>query len=197
MLSAHTTYSNWIIERSSNPEFRNNRVSFSDFILRYDHEIDEKNNIEVSGYYSRDDFRLKSDTLFSFSDFSYINTNGAIKWSHRFNDRLNGQITGTASHYGYDLQFDETSTNAFQQDFSITDASLEIKMDYYMNDRHEFSFGAISRNYRINPGTKGPLGDESLVTSLAIQKEQALETSFYFSHQFDPLPNFSLSGGFR
>ena len=197
MFSARTTYSNWILKRVDNSEFRENRVSFSDFVLRYDHTFDEKNTLEVMGYYSNDRLKLKSDTLFSFSDFSYRNSAASMKWVHSFNEKLDGHVMATLSNYSYELKFDETLTNAFTQDFGINDLSLGFEANYQAGNNHNISGGIVSRNYDINPGTKMPSGSGSIILPEKLQNETSLETSIYLSDHFDITPKLSLYSGIR
>jgi len=71
LVSGRTTYSDWLLERFANADFSENRVAFSDLILKYNHKFSNKDNIRVTSYISADKFRLNSDTLFSFSNFSW------------------------------------------------------------------------------------------------------------------------------
>ena len=66
MLGGRTTYSNWVLRNINNAEFRQNRVSFSDFILRHDLDINPNNKLTLSGYYSTDLFTRDSSPTDDF-----------------------------------------------------------------------------------------------------------------------------------
>lgn len=197
MIGGRTTYSNWLLRNVANSDFSENRVSFSDLIMRYDHKIDEKNDILASAYYSKDNFRLSSDTVFSFSNFSFINKNASIKWSHRFSDNFDGTLSGIYSGYGYQLSYDESAPNAFSQDFGIEETSFRAHLNYYLGDIHTFKSGAEIKKYEINPGTQTPRGEESIVLGKILEEEQAIESTFYLSDEFNLSNKITLYGGLR
>ncbi len=197
MLAGRSTYSNWVLKRVGNASFRENRVSFADFIMRYDHDINEKNTLEVNGYFSQDNFRLSSDTLFSFSDFSFVNANASAKWTHHVSDRVTGSVSGIYSYYNYDLTYDESIPNGFKQDFGIREATIKADLNYYQDNVHTMGGGLEIKRFSINPGSKTPLGSESIVTSTAIENEQALQTALYFSEEYNVTENLSIYGGLR
>ena len=48
------TYSDWILKTLDNESLNNSEASFYDAIIKYDHKINENNNIESTAYYSKD-----------------------------------------------------------------------------------------------------------------------------------------------
>ena len=84
LFGGRTTYSNWVLKQSKNANFSENKVSFYDMITQVDYKLNKDNDLQVSGYLSSDRFRLSSDTLFSFSNFSYQNAVGSVFWTHRY-----------------------------------------------------------------------------------------------------------------
>lgn len=197
LIGGRTTYSNWVLSNVNSAQFRDNRVSFYDLIAQLDHEINDKNELTFSAYVSSDEFRLTSDTLFSFSDFAFRNANGSLKWKHRFNDQLDGQFSAIHARYRYDLTYDESAPNAFTQDFDIEESSLKAHFDYYKQETQKISFGAVSKHYTINPGQKLPLGEESLVRNTRVDEERGLETSVYLSEKYEINERLSVYGGIR
>ena len=55
ILGARTTYSNWLLKLLPN-EYKRSKASFTDVNLGISHQIDEKNNIYLNGYFSTDKF---------------------------------------------------------------------------------------------------------------------------------------------
>lgn len=196
LIGGRTTYSNWVLSNVKSAGFKDNRVSFYDLIAQLDHEIDEKNSLRISSYVSSDKFRLSSDTLFSFSDFSFTNHNGSARWTHRFSDNLQGALSGIYSRYRYELLYDESIPNAFTQDFHLNEATLKADFDYYIGDTRRITFGASTKRYGINPGEKKPEGAGSIILGEKVQEERGLESALYASHQLE-LNGFSLYAGIR
>lgn len=197
LLAGRTTYSNWLLEQIDNANFSENRVFFADLLLRYDHRINEKNDILVSGYYSNDKFRVSSDTVFSYSNFSYENATASLKWTHRFSDDVEGVFTGAASSYTYNLYSDQSPPNAFNQDFGITDISIDGNINFYSDGIHTLRTGLKLANYIINPGRKTARGDASIIAEEVIQEEQGFEATAYISDELIINPNLTLYAGLR
>lgn len=197
MIAGRTTYSNWLLEQIDNANFSENRVFFADAILRYDHKLNEKNDLLLSGYFSNDKFRVASDTVFSYSNFSYTNANGSLKWTHHFSPNLEGVFTGVVSDYSYNLFNDQSAPNAFDQNFSIQDISLDGNINYYFDRVHTLRSGLKLVNYKINPGQKTPRGEESIVAKNIIDEERAIEATAYISDELILSPNLSVYGGLR
>lgn len=197
MLGGRTTYSNWLLKKVGNADFSENEVFFADGIMRYDHQINDNNDVVVSGYYSTDKFRISSDTLFSFSNFSYKNGNASVKWNHRFGNQLDGSLSAVYSAYGYDLAYDESPPNNFVQDFGINEATVLADLAYYADDVHTLRGGVQLKRYQINPGTKSPQTSESVVRPVAIDDERALETTVFLSDEYILTDRLTLYGGYR
>jgi hypothetical protein len=186
MLAGRSTYSNWILKRVGDAEFRENRVSFADFIMRYDHDINAKNKLEVNGYLSKDNFRL-----------SFVNGNVASKWTHDINNQLTASVSGIYSFYRYDLTYDESIPNSFKQDFGIREATIKADLNYYQDNKHTLSSGIEIKKYSINPGSKSPFNSQSIVQGNQIDEERALETDLYVSDEYNLTQNLSVYGGLR
>lgn len=197
LVGGRTTYSNWVLSRAKSAGFRENRVSFFDVMARVDHEIDENNDLRFSTYISRDKFRLNSDTLFSFSDFAFVNANSTLQWSHRFGKNLDAKFSAIYAQYGYELLFDESAPNAFTQDFGLNESTLKADFSYYVDNVHQVNFGMSTKRYGINPGNKQPLGSESIVLPDKIPDEQGLESAIYISDQYEFNEDLSIYGGLR
>tara|TARA_R110000796_G_scaffold252557_1_gene387755 strand:+ start:154014 stop:156806 length:2793 start_codon:yes stop_codon:yes gene_type:complete len=197
LASGRITYSNWILQNIAHSDFKDNKVSFSDFILKYDHEVDQDNRLTLSAYLSKDDFRLSSDTLFSFSDFSYINEMATAKWLHRFDETLDASLTASYSKYNYDFESTQLVKNAFGQDFGIKEYGVRLDMNKDLQIAHQLNFGVEAKRYDINPGTKSPIGEESIAANVALNPEQGIEGALYFSDKHELNEKLSFNYGLR
>ena len=64
ILTARTTYSNWIFGLIQNPALKNSLASFYDINGKVTYDINRNNKIDVSSYYSHDSFKFNSDSLY-------------------------------------------------------------------------------------------------------------------------------------
>ena len=197
LIGGRTTYSNWVLRNVGNDSFKENEVSFGDIVTQIDHEFNENNRVTISAYASEDKFNILSDTLFSFSDYSFRNFNSSITWNHDYSIDFSQKSYATFTHYDYELGFDESEPNAFVQDFSIKDWNIGTDFKYYFNDINALEFGLSTKRYGINPGRKLPSGANSIVSPIRINEESGLESQLYLSGTYDILPEFSIYGGLR
>lgn len=173
-------------------EYENSKAAFYDVNLHVSHELNKKNSIYLTGYFSHDAFNLNSKAL-----YSYANKNASFKWKHIFNNRLNGQLSTGYDRYEYDISNNERPQVAYEQGFDINQHYLRTHFNYYPHSKHTAEFGFQSLLYKIHPGSYTPLGKESLVVPDELAAEQALETALYISDRYTIHPNLSVEAGAR
>ncbi len=197
VFGGRSTYSNWILRQSNNANFNENRIAFRDLVLQYDHKIKEGNEFQVSLYTSDDEFRLNSDTLFSFSNLEYFNRLGSMSWKKVVNEKLDLNLGAYGSHYRYELTFDQSPENAFRQDFDIRDLGFTADGTYYWNDQHTVVLGTSFKHYQVNPGSRVPLNSESEVATLFLEESKGREIVLHAEDQIEWGDRLAFSFGLR
>jgi hypothetical protein len=192
LLGGRTTYSDWVLKQLPNKSFKNSEASFYDINAHISHEIDSKNSVFFTGYISKDRFKLDADTLYRFK-----NQNASLKWKHNFHNKLYSVVTGTHSHYSYDISNEGNAVNAATLAFGIDQSNLQVDFNYFPNEKHTVDFGASSIFYQSSPGSLTPHSQESLISEDIIQKEKAVESAVYISDRYDISPRLSISVGLR
>jgi hypothetical protein len=192
ILSGRASYSDWILKQLSDKNFAQSSAGFYDLTGHISHEINEKNSVYATGYFSSDRFRLASDTT-----YHYTNLAATLKWRHNFTNRLYGVLTGTYSRYAYDVTSQQNPATASELKYAINQTGLRADFNYFPNSRHTVDFGATSQLYSIAPGSFLPRGDASLIRPDVLPQEKALESALYLSDKFDITPRLSVSVGLR
>ena len=100
LLGGRGTYSDWVLQSLDDESLKNSQASFYDFILKYQHKINDNNNVEATGYYSNDKFSITSDSLYSYS-----NQLATLKWNHVFSEKSKGSLTLNNSQYQFNIGF--------------------------------------------------------------------------------------------
>jgi len=191
IFGGRVTYSDWLLKLL--PEaYKHSQASFYDFNLDISHQIDDKNNIYITSYLSKDKFKLNSDTAYSYS-----NRNVNIKWKHNFNDKLFSVITTGIDHYQYDIASFDNAVNAYKLNFDINQTNLKADFTYYLNRKNTINFGASSIYYKLHPGNLQPNNAQSLVMPDVVPAQQALESAAYVGDKYDITDDLSLSAGIR
>lgn len=191
IFGGRTTYSDWLL--SLLPEaYKHSSASFYDVNLDISHQINEKNNIYLSGYLSHDSFRLNSDT-----SYGYSNRNANIKWKHNFNNKLYSVIMVGIDDYQYNVSSTANPVNAYKLNFAVKQTNFKTDFNYYLNPKNTLNFGISSIYYNLNPGDNEPYGAKSLVVPDVVSPEQALESALYLGDKYDITPDLSISAGIR
>lgn len=192
LIGGRSTYSNWILKRINRPEIKNSNAYFYDINARVGYDLDENNSITVSGYHSKDYFKLNSDTA-----YNYQNINASIIWKHSFSKKIYGTFAGIYSNYAYSITSDKNPYASFLLQFDIDYKALQADFSWFPNNKHSVNFGANLIKYKLNPGTYSPNHAESLIEKKEIDPEQAVETALYINDAINVTDRLSVNAGLR
>ncbi len=192
LIGGRSTYSNWILRSLNEESLRNSEASFYDVIAKYNHSINKKNTLKATGYYSRDNFSITSDSLFRYSNRLF-----SIDWEHQFNEKNTGQLTVANSQYQFNIEFDGVSNNDFDLGFGIHETEYKLRMKYLFNPKHKFDYGVMAKFYKTRPGYLRALNENSEINSIDITEERALESAIYLSDNYNVTDKLLLNIGFR
>jgi hypothetical protein len=192
LIGGRSTYSDWLLKQIPDRSLQNSAGSFYDVNLHINHEANSKNSFDLTGYFSKDKFRLNSDTLYSYS-----NMQSTFQWKHSFNKKLYGAFTASFSRYEFDIESTKNEINAFSLNSAINQYSAKADLSYFRNDDNEITFGASVIRYGIDPGDLSPYGESSLIIPEKIEEEQAFESAVYISDRFQLSDRLTLDAGLR
>jgi hypothetical protein len=192
MIGARGTYSEWILKSLDDESLNNSEASFYDVVGKYSHKINDKNSIEATAYYSKDAFSITSDSLFTYS-----NRLMSVKWDHTFNEKNIGSLIISNSEYKFNIEFDGDFDRNFDLGYRVNETEFKLRMKYLMNKKHKFDYGISTKLYLVNPGSIEAIGPESIIEDSEIPREQALESAFYFSDNFEVNDKLLLNLGVR
>ncbi|MGC1390644.1 MAG: TonB-dependent receptor [Bacteroidales bacterium] len=191
ILTARTTYSNWIFGLIKDPSLHNSRASFYDLNGKLTYDFNKNNKIDFSAYTSHDSFRFNSDTV-----YSYDNNILALKWRHFFSSRFFSSLSVNNSSYNYDISSQYIPTEAFMLAHKVNSSSLKADFNWFLG-RNEINFGLDLTKYEILPGSYLPKGDSSLVIPNTIEREHAWEGGLYVDDKLILTDFLSVNVGMR
>ena len=192
LVGGRATYSGWILRSLNNENLSNSKASFYDGIMKYNHQIDENNDIEATGYYSKDAFSITADSLYQYS-----NRLISIGWNHTFNPKNKASLIFTNSHYKFGIDYDSDNLNAFDLNFQISETQALIKASYLMNSKHKISYGISAKSYKIDPGNFSAKNAQSLLQPVDIPQEKAFESAAYISDSYTVTDKLLIDLGLR
>jgi len=191
LLTARTTYSNWVFGMIKDPALHNSRASFYDINGKITYDLNKNNKIDFSAYTSHDAFRFNSDTV-----YSYNNNIFALKWRHFFTSRFFSSLSVNNSSYNYDITSQYLESEAFVLSHKINSTSLKADFNWFLG-RNEINFGLDMTKYTVSPGSYLPYNDSSLVIPHTIEKERAWESALYVDDKFQLTDFLSVNAGLR
>src|SRR5665647_1749016 len=191
ILTARTTYSDWIFGLIHNPSLHNSRASFYDLNGKLTYDLNKNNKIDFSAYTSHDSFKFNSDTV-----YSYNNNIVALKWRHFFTSRFFSAISIYNSSYNYDISSQNIPAEAFVLSHKVNNSGFNADFNWFLG-RNEINFGLDIKRYAILPGSYLPNSDSSLVLPHTIEKERAWEGALYIDDKFLLTDYLSVNIGMR
>ena len=192
VLSARTTYSDWILKRLEDPELKNSDAAFSDFAGNLTLEPNEKNLVKVFGYYSKDNFRLGET-----NSFDYSNTGASVNMKHRFSSRISGDFAAVFGAYAFNNIDESSPTFAYSHNYRIEHYELKADFSWLSLGAHRLTYGGNAIYYRLNRGIVEPYGDLSLKRAIDLGKEGGIEAGVYIADEITINPRLTIYGGLR
>lgn len=191
LLTARTTYSDWILRVIDNPQLNKSSASFSDINARIAYDLNRKNKIDLSAYYSHDAFRLNSDT-----SYKYLNNIIAFRWRHYFNSTFFSAVTINNSYYRYNISSTRVPEEAFRLNHDINTTGLKADFNLFRG-RNEINFGTELSRHVVAPGSYRPASEFSLVMPGTIQIQKALEGAAWFEDRITLTDFLTVNAGIR
>ncbi|NJW51587.1 TonB-dependent receptor [Salinimicrobium oceani] len=180
LVGGRSTYSDWILRSLDEESLKNSTAMFYDVVAKYNHILDEKSEIEATGYFSRDEFSITSDSIYSYS-----NRLGSLRYNRTLNDRHDASLIVSNSDYEFQIDYEGFSGfDNFSSAYNINETEVKIHLNYRHNETHQFEYGISGKLYNIQPGEVRPLGADSAVDLFRIPKERGLETALFATDNF-------------
>jgi len=192
ILGARTTYSDWLLKQlPKDSEYSNGTAGFMDANLGITHKFDEKNTIQVFGYYSRDRFGFTADTT-----FYYNNLNASVKFKHKRDEDFSYVASAGIDHFGNRLEDSENFYEGYKLKTDVDQAYAKLDLKNKLGD-HLISYGGGAILYRLNPGEMTPLDEDSYIIEEKLDLERGIEGAAYVSDTWTLNDALSLDAGVR
>ncbi len=192
ILGGRTTYSNWILNALDDESLKNSRASFFDVVAKYNDRINENNTFSATGYYSRDAFSITSDSVYSYSNRLF-----SLRWNRKLNETNSMNVLLSNSQYGFNIEFEGNSDKNFDLGYRINETEFKLKLLKLYKKSHKINYGLSSKLYLVDPGDVDPIGSESIVEPLSIQREKGWESALFISDNITLNKKLSVDLGLR
>jgi len=166
-----------------------NIAYFYDVNTKLSYNINDNNNIYLSGYFGRDVFKF-SDTFENTFGNSVVN----FRWNHLYSDKIFSNLSLIYSDYYYGLQLDFVG---FDWVSGIKNVNLKYDFKHYISNNFKLEYGINSMYYKFNPGDIQPIDDESGINPYKLIDKYAFENAIYIDAEHKISDKLSVSYGAR
>ena len=190
--AGRTSYSDWLMKMlPKSSAYSGGGASFSDVNLGVTHRFDDRNLLQVNGYFATDRFAFSGDTT-----FRYTNLNASVAYRHKGEEGRSFKLSTGFDHYHNILGAHAWETGAYDLKTVIRQGFLKAGWVRPIGS-HTLSFGTDLVGYFLDPGIMDPYGEASQVKANRLDRELGLEPSVYLSEEWSPNDRFSVNGGVR
>ena len=191
--AARTSYSDWLMKLlPESSAYSGGGASFSDVNLGVTHRFNDRNSLQLNGYFATDRFAFSGDTT-----FRYTNMNGSIAFKHKGTEGGSFKLSAGYDHYTNTLGSHHWETGSYDLTTVIRQGFLKAGWVCPLGSKHKLSFGSDLVAYILDPGVMDPYGEMSQVKHARLEQELGIEPSIYLSEEWNPSDRFSVNGGVR
>jgi hypothetical protein len=184
------SYADLFLKLSSDEALRKSSVYFYDFNAKLTHRFSNRDIVDVSGYYGKDNFGAEP------GDFRYGNGAVSTSWRHVYSDILSSRISFNVSNYDYGLQSKLEGARAAWES-SMTDYMLRVDMTHSISEKWNLTYGLSSVMHRFRPGfARMDTGGDTEI-NYGVEGSNALEHSVYLSNEQKLSERLSVKYGAR
>lgn len=191
LLGGRISHTNWLVRKSDNIALRSSAANFRDVTGKIFHTVNENNYLTLSGYNSYDDFKLATDSVFSWGTLNF-----SLKWDHTFSEKAFGALSVTSSDY-YSSVHSINEIEGFKYLNSIRNLGLKYDLTRIRGEKSKVVIGLESNATILEPGKLTPDAGVKNISAEDMQDQRSVESALYFQWDNDLSENWSLSAGLR
>lgn len=166
-----------------------NSAYFYDLNTKLNYELNENNNLFLSGYFGRDFFNINGGFANTYGN-SFVN----VRWNHLFSDKIFSNLSLIYSDYYYGLKLDFFG---FNWNSGIKNFNLKYDLKNYLSNSTKLTYGINAEYYNFNPGKIEPIDNSSGIVEQQLDKKYAFEPSAYLDIEQKVNTNLSINYGLR
>jgi len=190
LIGGRVSYVNWFLNAVNNPQLKQSTAHFYDLNARFNYNIGEKDRVTISGYNSFDDFKLVSDTMFTWET-----RNASAIWNHSFNENLLSNFSLSYGEFNT-MTEDIAGNNEFNMMSYVHHLKTRLLFSYQL-DSHKIEVGGELINYSLNPATFVPDSESVNIRAVDVEEENGIESSLFISDEIKLSEKLSITAGIR
>lgn len=189
--SYRTSYTDYLLSRVESPIYKKSSGGFYDFVLSGNYSLAETSTLNATFYASSDQFNLGE-----VSEYVYSNRGYSIVWEKLISAKVKSEVLVTQSKYNYEFISKENKSFGFKNNYAINHSEVKTQLMLNTSEKHSLNMGLGAVYYKIDRGDILPI-ENSVLSPLKLQNEQALEGAIFFSDQYRVSEKLKLYLGLR
>ena len=183
VISARSTYSDWILNHLEDPDLRDSEASFYDFSGALTWEPSDKTRIKAFGYLSRDQFSLGEK-----NQYDYSNSGASLNIMHRYGERMTGDIALVFGQYDFQHVDLNNPSEAYEHTYHIRQYEIKADFSRLTMNKHRFTYGLNAIYYDNDRGTVNPYGPYSIRKPVDLGIDYGVESAVYLADEIISIP---------
>jgi hypothetical protein len=192
LITGRRTYADMFLKLSN--EYKDNSLYFYDLNAKVNYILGKKDRIYLSGYFGKDKLGASFGDDQGFG-LDWGNATATLRWNHIFNNNLFSNTSLIFSNYNYKVSI-KTGAYDFNIFSKIQDLNLKEELQWFPDNKNTIRVGFNSIYHTIRPGEVSS-GDESTLSSTALQKRFSWENAVYASNNWKAADKLNISYGLR
>lgn len=202
LFSMRKSYINQVAKVVTNNDDDILDYNYYDIHAKLSTNIGTHDRLMLSGYMGNDGLANNTVSGLSINEdgISWGNKAVSLRWNHQFNGRLFANTSMVSSYYKTRIAFGDVDQNSGDRFFSavqssINDYTLKTDVDFLMNKKHQFKYGAGYTLHYFNSYTELTLPQSSLSTNT--NKYVSPESFAYAEWQYFFNKHWEFTSGLR
>ena len=191
ILSARSSYSDWILKKINDPDISNSSTAFSDISGGINYDI-PKTQLSLFAYHSNDRFSLSD-----LNSYKYSNNGASVSVGHNFGSSLRSEFSVIASQYLFSTTDKQIEVSAYDHSYKMEHYEAKAEFKHILSETNSLDYGLSTILYKLNRGKVVPYGENSIHSQVNLGTEQGIESAVYISDAWEIFKWLNLTTGFR
>ena len=180
---------------------KNTRANFQDATVKFKYQLNERNLLTLTGFYSKDFYQVDIVSTFNNitsnqNQYDYYTLNGTLSWLKALENGGSLKTNFVRSEYQPKILFPLETGPAIIYSSGIRYYSADTEYDRKINENWTVSTGAQAMHYNLQPGALDPGGATGLAAA-TLPNEKSIELSAFGETEWTPNEKLTLSAGLR
>lgn len=169
-----------------------NTVVFYDVSTKLKYQINKKNVISLSSYFSRDELSFQN-----ISSSEWGNKTGNISWSSLLSPKAFSELTLWFTKYDVANIVNSIPETSYKTTYELKDYGIKYRLEHYFAHDITLKSGVESILHTYNQGSITPYDEESIVTPNEPQDIRAIESALYADFEWNMNQKVKIGIGLR